>query len=59
MKILLSLVSYASLALLTLPAFFFLSGSLSLDTVKLLMLIATILWYVVTPLWMDQKKQEA
>jgi len=55
MKTVLSLISYAALALLTVPSILYLAGSLSLDSMKLLMLIATVLWYVVTPLWMDRK----
>lgn len=46
MKRLLHWTALASLALLTLPSFFFLAGRMCLETVKTLMLIATIVWFV-------------
>ena len=55
MKKLLPPLSFAALALLTLPSFAYLAGSISLDGVKLLMLVATIIWYALTPLWMEKK----
>jgi hypothetical protein len=54
MKTVLSIISYASLALLTVPALLYLTGTIPLDSLKLLMLIATILWFVTTPLWMEK-----
>jgi len=54
MKTVLSIISYASLALLTVPALLYLTGTIALDSLKLLMLIATILWFVTTPLWMEK-----
>ena len=54
MKTVLSIISYASLALLTVPALLYLTGKIPLDSLKLLMLIATILWFVTTPLWMEK-----
>lgn len=55
MKTILSIISYAALALLTVPSILYLADSLSLERMKLLMLLATVLWFVVTPLWMDRK----
>jgi len=55
MKLVLSIISYAALVLLLLPSILFLSGKMELESMKMLMLVATVLWYVVTPLWMEKK----
>ena len=47
------IVSWLCLVALVLPSVLFLTGALaSLDQVKLIMLIATVIWFVSTPLWM-------
>lgn len=46
MKLLTGLLSLGALGLLTVPAFLYLAGRMSLPTVKLMMLIATVLWFV-------------
>ncbi len=57
MKKLAMYVSYASLALVIIPPVLFMTHSLTdLDTVKNLMLAATLAWFVTAPLWM--KKEE-
>jgi hypothetical protein len=48
-------ISWISLAAVLLPSVLFMSGSMSLDNVKLIMLLATIVWFIVTPLWMERK----
>ena len=46
-------VSWLSLVILIMPSVLFLMGMFSsLDQVKLIMLAATIVWFVSTPLWM-------
>lgn len=45
MKLLTGLLSLGALGLLTVPAFLYLAGRMSLPTVKLMMLIATVLWF--------------
>jgi hypothetical protein len=57
MKLALPIISYAALALLTVPAVLYLAGKLELDSMKLLMLTATVLWYAATPLWMEKKSR--
>ena len=61
MKKAIQIVSWLSLLTLIMPSILFLAGQLSsLDNVKHLMLAATILWFVSTPLWMwheDRKSQ--
>lgn len=46
------LISWISLVALIAPAILFLAGRMELDQVKLIMLIATIVWFVSTPTWM-------
>lgn len=45
MKLLTGLLSLGALGLLTVPAFLYLAGRMSLPTVKLMMLIASVLWF--------------
>jgi len=52
-KTIAQIVSWISLGVLLLPSVLFLTGNLSsLEQVKTIMLIATIVWFVSTPLWM-------
>ena len=47
------IVSWLCLVVLILPSVLFLTGALaSLDQVKQIMLIATVIWFVSMPLWM-------
>ena len=48
----LKIIAMLSLGLLILPSLLFLAGKLSLNQVKLLMLIATIIWFVSAALGM-------
>lgn len=51
------LASWLCLTVLVVPSVLFLTGKLqSLDQVKLIMLIATVVWFVSTPLWMWKEK---
>jgi uncharacterized membrane protein YdjX (TVP38/TMEM64 family) len=51
------LASWLCLIVLVVPSVLFLTGKLpSLDQVKLIMLIATVVWFVSTPLWMWKEK---
>ena len=45
-------VGLAALAGTILPPVAFLFGAMPLDTVKGIMLVSTILWFVAAPLWM-------
>ncbi len=62
MRTILQIVSLLALIGLTLPSIIFLTGRMELNTVKWLMLLATIVWFVAaTPLmWKDngEEKQE-
>jgi hypothetical protein len=33
------------------------NGSLAHDTLKTMMLVATVVWFVATPFWMNQRAQ--
>jgi hypothetical protein len=47
MRAILKIISLLALIALTLPSILFLAGRLELDTVKWIMILATIVWFVV------------
>ncbi|HCO93228.1 MAG TPA: hypothetical protein DIU00_04630 [Phycisphaerales bacterium] len=64
MRPILQIVSLLALITLTLPSIIFLAGTrMELDTVKWLMLLATIVWFVAATPWMwkdnGAEKQDA
>jgi hypothetical protein len=59
MRILFQVISWAALTATIVPPMLFLSGRLSLTDTKLLMLWSTLIWFAVTPLWMDREKPTA
>ena len=63
MRPILQIVSLLALIALTLPSIIFLAGRMELDTVKWLMLLATIVWFVAATslMWKDNgaEKQDA
>jgi hypothetical protein len=52
MRPILPIVSLLALIALTLPSIIFLAGRMELDTVKWLMLLASIIWFVTATPWM-------
>jgi hypothetical protein len=52
MRPILQIVSLLALIALILPSIIFLAGRMELDTVKWLMLLFTIVWFVVATPWM-------
>jgi hypothetical protein len=52
MRPILQIVSLLALIALTLPSIIFLAGRMELDTVKWLMLLATIGWFIAATPWM-------
>jgi hypothetical protein len=48
------LVSLAALVATIVPPVLFFYGHLDLDAMKLWMLVATVAWFVATPIWMDK-----
>lgn len=56
MRLVLQILSWTALAMTILPSMLFLGGKMELDAVKTAMVIATVLWFVVTPLWMGREQ---
>ena len=52
MKMTARIIALASLIVLIVPSVMFLTGSVELEKVKIVMLIATIIWFVSAALWM-------
>lgn len=55
MRIGLQIVSLLALGLTVAPSLLYLNGSVALDSAKLLMLIATVAWFIVSPFWINRK----
>jgi hypothetical protein len=56
MRTVFQIISWASLVLTILPAILFFAQVMDLDRVKLVMFLATIVWFVATPMWMGRKE---
>jgi hypothetical protein len=56
MKTLLRAVSALALVGTILPPALYLGGRLDLDSTKLWMAVAALVWFCATPLWMEQEK---
>lgn len=52
MRTILQLVSWLALGATILPSILFLSNRLDLEQTKWIMLAATVVWFLATPLWM-------
>ncbi len=52
-------VSWLALAATLSPAIAYFRGTIELDGAKRWMLVATIVWFVVTPLWMERGQRES
>ena len=59
MKAVAKLVSLAALIGTIAPPVLFFTDRMDLDATKLWMLVATIAWFVATPLWMDRPEETA
>jgi len=58
-RTILKIVALSSLIVLVLPSVIFLAGHMELATVKNLMLIATITWFVSATIWMWKDASDA
>jgi hypothetical protein len=56
MKSIAQIISWLALAGTIVPPLLFMADKLPLPQVKAWMLVATILWFVATPIWMERKK---
>lgn len=57
MRKLLQLASYLALAGIVIPPILYFRGNLAHDAVNTVMLLATVLWFAVTPFWMNHSSQ--
>lgn len=55
-KLLLKVISFAGLILTIAPSFFVFNNNISLGLGKTLMLVGTIVWFIIAPLWMNRRK---
>ena len=51
MRLVLQIISWAALVATIGPPVLYLAGRMTLDQTKLVMLVATIVWFVTTPFW--------
>lgn len=58
MRLLLQIISWISLAGTILPPLLFLAGHIELEQSKWWMLVATIVWFAATSMWMGRPKIE-
>lgn len=58
MKIILSSISYIALVATVLPAILVFSGSIELETHKIIMLIGMVFWFITAPFSVKRKDAE-
>lgn len=57
MKKALKLASWVALAGILVPPILYFNGSVTHDGLEKVMLVATILWFVTTPFWMNDRSE--
>lgn len=57
MRTIAKIISLVALIGVIAPSIAYLAGSMTLDRVKLWMLICTVVWFITVPLWMDRKEE--
>jgi len=55
-RLILQIISWLSLMLLVVPALLYFGGRIKLEWMQWAMLVATVVWFVVTPAWMGRRK---
>ncbi len=55
MKIILKILSAIGLVLTLAPSIMVFTGTITLDTHKMFMLVGTFLWFATAPFWMNKK----
>lgn len=58
MRTALQIISWLALAATIGPSVAYFLGAIDLDRMKLAMLIATVVWFVVTPSWMGRRPKD-
>ncbi|RKY07358.1 MAG: hypothetical protein DRP66_06880 [Planctomycetota bacterium] len=56
MRAIAQIISWLSLVALTVPSILYLAGSMDLDTVKRIMLVASLVWFLSATPWMWKEK---
>ena len=59
MKMTAKIIALASLIIIIAPSVMFLTGAMQLDKVKLVMLTATVVWFISAALWMWKDDSQA
>jgi hypothetical protein len=54
MKTIAQIISWAALAATILTPMVYLGGKMPLETMKLWLNVATVVWFIATPLWMER-----
>lgn len=57
MKPVIKLISYIGLGLTIIPSFLVMTGNITLDSNKMIMLIGTIIWFITAPTWMNKTEE--
>lgn len=55
LKLLLRIVSYIGLCLTLIPSFFVFIDKIDIGTNKILMLIGTVVWFIISPFWINKE----
>ena len=58
MRITTQIISWLALAGTVVPSLLLLLGKMPLDQVKTIMLVASVVWFVFTPLWMGRQQDD-
>ena len=59
MRLIVQIISLIALAATIFPSILYFLGAIELDLSKWIMLLATIVWFIATPLWMGRKPSES
>ncbi len=57
MRTIAKIISYLALIVLIVPSFLLFAEKMEPDTAKIWMFVATVVWFVTAPFWMDRKAQ--
>ena len=58
MGLVLQIISWIALGMTVLPSILFFLGRMELDSVKWILIPATVVWFAATPFWMGKKPAE-
>ncbi len=55
LKLLLKIISFLGLFLTVIPSFFVFINKIDINTDKILMLIGTAVWFIISPFWINKE----